>query len=92
MKFKAILFSYLLGLGLLMAQSPAQKGQDIAKKAEKADLGFESSTVKLKMILRNRQGQESNRFMENKTLELTQDGDKSLIVFNSPKDVQGTAT
>ncbi len=44
------------------------------------------------MVLRNKHGQESERFMENRTLELTEDGDKSLIVFNSPKDVAGTAT
>jgi outer membrane lipoprotein-sorting protein len=44
------------------------------------------------MILTNKQGQESKRSLENQTLELHDDGDKSLIVFNSPKDVEGTAT
>jgi hypothetical protein len=44
------------------------------------------------MILTNKQGQESERYLENQTLELHDDGDKSLIVFNSPKDVEGTAT
>ena len=76
----------------VLAQSSEQKGLEIARAADKADQGFESSVVNLKMILRNKQGQESTRFMENQTLELVQDGDKSLIVFNSPKDVEGTAT
>ena len=76
----------------LLAQTPEQKGQEIAEKAITADQGFESSEVDLRMVLRNRQGQESERFMSNKTYELTEDGDKSLIVFNSPRDVQGTAT
>ena len=74
------------------AQAPDQKGVEIARKAEDADKGFESSKVSLKMILTNKQGQESQRSLENKTLELHDDGDKSLIVFNSPKDVEGTAT
>ena len=73
-------------------QTPEEKGKEIAQKAIEADYGFESSEVDLRMILRNRQGQESERFMSNKTYELTEDGDKSLIVFNSPRDVQGTAT
>lgn len=74
------------------ANSPEEKGLEIARAAEEADQGFESSSVKLKMILRNKHGQESTRLLENRTLELVADGDKSLIVFNSPKDVEGTAT
>lgn len=79
-------------LGLANAQSPEERGLQIAKAAEKADLGFKSSVVKLKMTLKNKNGQTSDRHLINRTLELTEDGDKSLIVFNSPKDVKGTAT
>ncbi|WP_298903767.1 outer membrane lipoprotein-sorting protein [uncultured Psychroserpens sp.] len=74
------------------AQTPEQRGLEIAKAAEKADLGFNSSSVELKMTLKNKNGQTSERSLTTKTLELTEDGDKSLIVFNSPKDVKGTAT
>jgi len=73
-------------------QDAAAKGLEVAKSAETADLGFGSSTVDLKMTLKNSNGQTSERFLETKTLELTEDGDKSLITFNSPKDVKGTAT
>ena len=76
----------------LNAQSAEQKGLAIAKVAEAADEGFGSSTVDLKMTLRNKNGQSSERFLITRTLELTEDGDKSLIIFNSPKDVKGTAT
>ncbi len=90
---KTILTYTLLLTGIaLFAQSPEDKGLEIAKKADQVDQGFESSSVNLTMILTNKQGQESTRYLENKTLELTEDGDKSLVVFNSPKDVQGTAT
>lgn len=71
---------------------PVNRGLEIAKAAEEADLGFGSSIVNLTMTLKNRNGQVSTRTMTNRTLELTEDGDKSLIVFNSPKDVKGTAT
>jgi outer membrane lipoprotein-sorting protein len=92
---KKLMLSFVLLLtlfGALLAQSPEEKGLEIARKADEADRGFESSKVSLKMILTNKQGQESQRYLENKTLELHEDGDKSLIVFNSPKDVEGTAT
>ena len=92
MKRSLVLALSFAAAGTLLAQSFEQKGLEIASAADKADQGFESSVVNLKMILRNKQGQESTRFMENQTLELVQDGDKSLIVFNSPKDVEGTAT
>ena len=85
----------LLGLliaGSLSAQSPEAKGLEIAKAADAYDQGFASSETKLTMILTNKQGQESTRYMSNKTLEQIEDGDKSLIVFDSPRDVKGTAT
>lgn len=91
---KRIITSVLLivGIAFAKAQTEEERGLQIAKAAEKADLGFGSSTVELKMTLKNKNGQTSERYLETKTLELTEDGDKSLIVFNSPKDVKGTAT
>lgn len=74
------------------AQSTKEKGLQIAKAADEADKGFGSIIVELKMALKNKNGQTSERFLINRILELTEDGDKSLIVFNSPKDVKGTAT
>ena len=85
----AVIILSMLGMN---AQTAEEKGLEIAKAAENADLGFNSSTVDLKMTLKNRNGQTSERLLTTKTLELTEDGDKSLIVFNSPKDVKGTAT
>lgn len=79
-------------LGIVNAQTPEERGLEIAKAAEQADLGFNSSTVNLKMTLKNKNGQTSERSLTTKTLELNEDGDKSLIVFNSPKDVKGTST
>ncbi|MEH6536337.1 MAG: outer membrane lipoprotein-sorting protein [Psychroserpens sp.] len=89
---KIILALAILSTLGINAQSAEERGLEIAKAAEQADLGFNSSTVDLKMTLKNKNGQTSERDLTTKTLELTEDGDKSLIVFNSPKDVKGTAT
>ncbi len=82
----------IFGVTAISAQSAEERGLQIAKAAEKADEGFISSIVDLKMTLKNKNGQTSERLLVTRTLELTEDGDKSLIVFNSPKDVKGTST
>jgi outer membrane lipoprotein-sorting protein len=79
-------------LSTASAQTAEERGLQVAQEAEKADEGFGSSVVELKMTLKNKNGQTSERFLTTQTLELTEDGDKSLIVFESPKDVKGTAT
>ena len=81
-----------LGFSVMTAQSAEERGLEIAKAADLADQGFESAIVDLTMTLKNKNGQTSERSLSNRILELTEDGDKSLIVFNSPKDVKGTAT
>ncbi|MBV1922659.1 MAG: outer membrane lipoprotein-sorting protein [Flavobacteriaceae bacterium] len=90
---KIIITSIAIALfGTVNAQTSEARGIEIAKAAEKADEGFISSIVELKMTLKNKNGQTSERLLTTKTLELTADGDKSLIVFKSPKDVKGTST
>lgn len=90
---KSIVFAIaLMSSAVSFGQTAEERGLEIAKAAEQADQGFGSSIVTLKMTLKNKNGQTSERFLETKTFELTEDGDKSLIVFKSPKDVKGTAT
>ena len=86
------LLAALLGFMVISAQSAEERGLEIAKAADLADQGFVSTIVELQMTLKNKNGQTSERSLSNRILELTEDGDKSLIVFNSPKDVKGTAT
>ncbi len=89
----------VLGLGLLWAvapvsaATPADKGYDIAARSDRSDRGFRDSTVELKMILRNKAGQEATRDLRITTLEIPDEevGDNSLIVFASPPDIDGTA-
>lgn len=91
-KFYSSILVAVLGTLSVFGQTAEERGLQIAKAAEKADEGFGSSVVELKMTLKNKNGQTSERFLTTRTLELTEDGDKSLIVFESPKDVKGTAT
>ncbi|WP_242202064.1 outer membrane lipoprotein-sorting protein [Aestuariivivens insulae] len=89
---KKVLLTVVLSLMIYTVAQAQDRGLEIAKAAENADLGFKSSVSTLKMVLKNRNGQVSERALEVSTLELVEDGDKSLIIFNSPKDVKGTST
>ena len=73
------------------AQSPEEKGLEIAIAADKRDTGFETITADMVMTLRNRQGQESTRYIRIRTLEVEGDGDKTLSIFDRPADVKHTA-
>ena len=66
-------------------------GLAVAQEAERRDSGFADHTAELMMVLRNRNGDESSRRMRNRTLEVDGDGDKSLVIFDEPNDVKGTA-
>jgi len=75
------------------AQSAEEKGFEIAARSDRSDRGFADSKVDLTMILRNTAGQESQRSLSIMTLEIADEdiGDKSMVVFDSPKDIDGTA-
>lgn len=75
------------------ATEAEQKGFEIAARSDRSDRGFQDSEVSLKMVLRNAAGRETQRDMRMKTLEIADEsfGDKSLMVFDSPADVEGTA-
>lgn len=85
---------------LLLLNGPAQaapemdtknKGLSIAKEAKLRDFGWGDSTAKMEMLLRNKQGKTSLRKIRIKSKEMDNDGDKSLTVFDQPRDVKGTA-
>jgi len=74
-----------------VAGTPEEKGLAIAKEMDRRDKGFKDFTANMLMVLKNRHGQESIRRMRMKVLEVEDDGDKSLTIFDNPKDVKGTA-
>ncbi|MBF0621147.1 MAG: outer membrane lipoprotein-sorting protein [Magnetococcales bacterium] len=73
------------------AQTDQEKGLQIAQEADKRDTGFGDMVAKMTMTLRNRRGEESVRHMKLKILEVDGDGDKSMSIFNKPRDIKGTA-
>lgn len=85
------LMMLLCSLPRATAQTPEEKGLAIAKEADNRNMGFGDSTADMLMILMNKNGQKSIREIRIKTLELEADGDKSLTIFDTPKDVKGTA-
>lgn len=74
-----------------LAQTPEEAGLAIAKERKSRDEGWGNSTAKNIMTLRNSQGEESIREMRMKSLEIADDGDKGLTIFDKPRDVKGTA-
>jgi len=90
--FTSIIFTIAIGLvNTSFAETDEDKGLRIANEMDQQDSGFVDSVAKLTMELKNKQGDTSLRKVRLKTLEVTGDGDKSLSIFDTPKDVKGTA-
>lgn len=86
----------LVTLGLVLSSTvfggeAEDKGLKISKESKARDLGWTDSSAELEMILKNQHGETSSRKMRLKSIEQHDDGDKSLTVFDSPRDVKGTA-
>lgn len=77
------------------AASPAEKGRQIASSADAADSGWRDARVMMQMVLSAPNGQRAERVLAFEALEGDSQGaaggDRSLLVFQSPKDVRETA-
>ncbi|MDX8377867.1 MAG: outer membrane lipoprotein-sorting protein [Mariprofundales bacterium] len=73
------------------ATSAEERGLEIATEVDVRDNGFGDYRVGLEMTLRNKYDQQTSRSMRNTTREQADDGDKTLIIFDNPRDVKGTA-
>jgi len=67
------------------------RGLAIAREADRRDSGWRSSAVEVRMTLTNAHGQTSERQMRSAMLEVAGDGDRTLVVFDQPADVKGSA-
>ncbi len=85
-----VLFT-LLFQSLAVAETPEERGLAIAKEIQRREDAFEDVTVQMQMILRNRHGEESRRSVQVQTLETPDDGNKSVSIFDEPRDIKGTA-
>lgn len=76
------------------ASSEESRGFEVASRSDQVNRGFGDSVVRVEMVLRDRQGKTTTRKLEIQTLENQGNsdlGDRSLIVFETPRDVEGTA-
>lgn len=73
------------------ADAAADQGLAIAREQDKRENGFGDYSSLFVMILRTADGKEARREMRWLNLEVDGDGDKSLTIFDAPKDVEGTA-
>ncbi len=74
-----------------LAETAEEKGLAIATDADRRLDGFGDYSATLTMTLRAKNGQEVVRELRMKTMEVPGDGDKSLTLFDEPRDVRGTA-
>ncbi|MXY55305.1 MAG: outer membrane lipoprotein-sorting protein [Gammaproteobacteria bacterium] len=91
----------LFGVAVWCEHSPAPawandtsadaKGLAIAREALDRRSGFGSFAARQTMVLRNKNGRESRRDLRVSVLEVTGEGDRSLFLFDEPRDVRGTA-
>lgn len=88
-----LMLSFLLVVVTSADAAADDKGFEIAARADRTDVGFGGSEVQLQMVLRNSAGQQTTRELRIATLEKPDEtvGDKSLVMFETPRDIEGTA-
>lgn len=94
MKLNKIILAAAAASATLLATpvvADAAKGMEIAVESDKRNTGFGDTLSEANMVLRNAQGRETTRKMRISTLETADDGDKSITVFDFPRDVKGIA-
>ncbi len=69
----------------------ADRGREIAEEADRRDRGFGDYQARLEMTLEDRRGRETLRELELYVLELPGGEERSLVTFQSPRDIRGTA-
>ncbi len=73
------------------AETPEEKGRAVFEEVERRNEGFVDSQVAMLMVLKDKRGNTSEREMRVMTLEGENDEDKTLMVFDTPRDQKGTA-
>lgn len=75
----------------LAALPPEQQGLAIFREKDRLESGYGDLRVDLEMVLRDRRGGESRRDLSISQLEMEDDSDRLLVVFDSPPTIRGTA-
>lgn len=76
---------------LTPAYADAERGLQIAKTMRERERGFDNFTADMEMVLISASGKTSLRRLGVRVLEVKDDGDKNLAIFDTPADVKGAA-
>ena len=68
-----------------------ERGLAIAREADRRDSGWRDARVDVRMLLRSQHGETSERFLRSAWLEVPNDGDRTIVTFDRPADVKGSA-
>ena len=85
-----VFLTVILAATTASAETPEEKGLQIARRADQAQSGFKSEKADMTMDLINAHGDVTTRKMTLVVSEGTDDGDKSRSEFLWPADVKGT--
>src|SRR5262245_42924327 len=83
--------SVLAGAVSAAALTPEEQGREVFVEQHKRTLGYGDYQVGIRMVLRASNGDSSERQLRISQLEVPDDGDKLLVVFDTPKAIKGTA-
>ena len=83
--------SYITPSALANLNESQRRGLEVAIEQDLIGQGWGDSQANMLMVLKNQHGDESRRELKMKALEVIGDGDKSLAIFDQPRDVKGTA-
>ena len=78
----------VFGGGVTAQDSAEARGRAIAEEADQSDYGWGDNSSTMRMVLRNRNGDESVRELRRRALETEEagSGDMSVITFDAPRD------
>ena len=74
-----------------MTDAPYNKGLLLAVESKQKDTGWVDMLSKVVMTLTDNSGHQRVRELVIKTMEIANDGDKSLFVFDAPRHIKGSA-
>jgi len=70
--------------------TPEERGREIAVEADRRVRGYGDYQARMEMILIDQRGEETVRELDLLSLELSPDEERSLVYFQSPRDIRGT--
>lgn len=76
---------------MISDEAAIARGTDIAERADAKGEGYGDAQSSMTMVLRTKAGDEAVRVLRSRAMEGDDGRDRSLIIFDEPRDVAGTA-